>query len=282
LARSPVPAVEQLIEKDLVDAWGLLPDATSNTTPDKWAAAALLARFYCYHQNWSQAEMFATKVITKDKFVLVTSLDSVFSATSRETIFQLATVLSNNSSAEGATFIPPGAGTIPTFMLTDFLLTAFEPGDLRRVSWVKGVTVSGQTYYYPYKYRIRTSQSAATEYNVVLRLAEQYLVRAEARAKQNNNTGAIEDINVIRSRAGLSPVPANSTPAECLAAVDKERRVELFSEWGHRWFDLKRTNNIDNVLLPIKGTNWQPTDQFYPIPFSEIQKDPFLVQNQGY
>jgi len=153
---------------------------------------------------------------------------------------------------------------------------------VRKNKWIKDVVVAGQRYYYPYKYRIRTTSASGSEYNVVLRFAEQYLIRAEARAMQNNNTGAAEDINTIRIRAGLTPVPGNSTPAECLDIVQKERRVELFSEWGHRWFDLKRTGSINTVLQSVKGSNWQPTDQFYPIPFSEIQKNPSLAQNQGY
>jgi hypothetical protein len=117
----------------------------------------------------------------------------------------------------------------------------------------------------------------------MLRLGEQYLIRAEARAHSNDINGATADINMIRARAGLSAIsPADQ--ASLLIAIEKERRVELFTESGHRWFDLKRTNRADAILAPIKGNDWQSTDQLFPIPASEFLLDPGLRghQNPGY
>ena len=118
---------------------------------------------------------------------------------------------------------------------------------------------------------------------MVLRFAELYLIRAEARAQQNKLTGAnsaASDINVIRTRAGLSNTTA-TTQAALLLAVEKERQVELFTEWGHRWFDLRRTGRIDAVLSAVKPT-WKPTAALFPIPYLEIQRNPLLTQNNGY
>lgn len=118
---------------------------------------------------------------------------------------------------------------------------------------------------------------------MVLRLAEQYLIRAEARVKQGKLTGngsAAEDINEIRNRAGLGDTPA-STDEELMAAIEQERKVELFAEWGHRWLDLKRTGRA-SALLSSK-THWDDTDVLYPIPQQEILNDPNLKpQNDGY
>jgi hypothetical protein len=69
---------------------------------------------------------------------------------------------------------------------------------------------------------------------MVLRLAEQYLIRAEARAHQGNLTGAKDDLDKIRNRAGLEGIPITNTQA-MLDAIAHERQVELFTEWGHRW-----------------------------------------------
>ena len=116
---------------------------------------------------------------------------------------------------------------------------------------------------------------------MVIRLAEIYLIRAEARAHQNNIAGAQSDINAIRGRAGL----ANTAAADqnsLLLAIEKERKLELFTEWGHRWFDLKRTNRSDAVLGPVKAPGWQSTDALYPIPFTEIQNNRNVTQNPGY
>lgn len=69
---------------------------------------------------------------------------------------------------------------------------------------------------------------------MVMRLAEQYLICAEARAQLNRiagDSGAGMMLNVIRNRAGLSGTSA-TTKSEMLDAIIKERRVELFTEWG--------------------------------------------------
>jgi hypothetical protein len=68
------------------------------------------------------------------------------------------------------------------------------------------------------------------------------------------------------------------TQANVLAAIEKERRAEFIGEWGHRWFDLKRWGTIDAVLAPVKA-DWQSNDALFPIPQSEINANPNLVQN---
>jgi len=142
----------------------------------------------------------------------------------------------------------------------------------------------------PYKYRSYTSSTTSDpdnsrkENSTVLRLAEQYLIRAEARAQQNKLDLAIADVDVIRARAGL-PLIANTNPSisktALLDAIMQERRVELFTEWGHRWFDLKRTGKALAVLSAIKP-GFTSDDLLYPIPESELNKNPFLEQNPGY
>jgi hypothetical protein len=130
-----------------------------------------------------------------------------------------------------------------------------------------------------------------TEYFMVLRLGEQYLIRAEARAKQGNIGGAQSDLNVIRNRAGL-PNTTASDEASLITAILKERRVELFCEWGHRWFDLKRLGKIDevmNIVTPIKSNGtvqWQSYKALYPLPLGDLFinniQNPYLTQNPGY
>jgi len=65
-------------------------------------------------------------------------------------------------------------------------------------------------------------------------LASSFLIRAEARAQQNNISGAQADISTIRNRAGLANTTANDK-ASALLAIEQERRIELNCEWGHRW-----------------------------------------------
>jgi hypothetical protein len=114
-----------------------------------------------------------------------------------------------------------------------------------------------------------------------MRLAEQYLIRAEARANQDNTSDAIADLDTIRNRAGLPFISPDITKADLLNAIFHERQVELFSELGHRWLDVKRTGKAD-AIFGINKTGWAPEDALLPIPFKDRQRDPNLTQNKGY
>jgi len=111
----------------------------------------------------------------------------------------------------------------------------------------------------------------------LFRLAEQYLIRAEARAKKSNPdlVGALEDLNAIKSRANIAPSAASSI-AQVSLDIENERRVELAFE-PHRWFDLVRTERASDVLGVTDKTKW-----LFPIPYNDVQTDPNLIQNQGY
>lgn len=159
-------------------------------------------------------------------------------------------------------------------------MNSFEPGDLRKINWTKSRVFSGQTLFYPYKYKVRTG-STLQEYYVVFRLAEIYLTRSEARVMTSNLQGAKDDLNIIRQRAGLPITPA-STASDIQLAIEQERRIEYLCEWGHRWFDLKRTNRANTVIGSQKPLTWQPTDALWPIPQSQINLNPSLTQNPGY
>ncbi len=125
----------------------------------------------------------------------------------------------------------------------------------------------------------------ATEFYTPLRLAEQYLIRAEAAANGAAAlTSAIDDLNTIRFRAGLTDLPDNLSQQDVLAAIEKERRLELFIEWGHRWFDLKRTGKAVPVLSQMSAKQpWAGDYQLlYPIPITEITNNRNLAPNPGY
>ena len=170
-----------------------------------------------------------------------------------------------------------------TYALTESFLDSFEEGDLREASWTESISNADNTLtlFYAHKYKADFSQTESVEYSIVLRLAEQYLIRAEARAQLGNLSGAASDLNVLRNRAGLPNIPIG-TQGELLEAVLQERRMELFTERGHRWFDLKRFGEANAVLEGIKP-GWQDTDLLLPIPETEIEINPNLLpQNAGY
>lgn len=291
LARSPAAEIYTQIITDLTSAQTLLPAYYLTTgsflkdrvRANKWAAKALLARVYLFKKDWANAEAMASDVIASGLFSLE-SLDNIFLAASPgEAILQfLPAASSSRNSAEGGAFIPSSNSVKPPYVITPSLLNSFEPNDGRRKKWIDSSKVGNPqtTYYYPKKYKVR-SATAKTEYEMILRLAEQYLIRAEARAEQNNITGSRSDLNRIRNRAGLPDTDASDQGA-LLVAIEKERRMEFFAECGHRWLDLKRYGKMDAVLSGVKGSNWQVTDALYPVPITEIQIHPLLTQNTGY
>jgi hypothetical protein len=72
-----------------------------------------------------------------------------------------------------------------------------------------------------------------------------------------------------------------------LNAILTERQHELFTEWGHRWLDIKRLGKADEIMsgiAPLKGGTWQSYKQLFPIPVQDIQRNPSLKghQNPGY
>jgi hypothetical protein len=139
------------------------------------------------------------------------------------------------------------------------------------------------TYYFPNKY----AGSAANSVNeIILRIAEIYLIRAEARAHLNNIAGAQADLNAVRTRAGL-PNTTATDQAGLLSAIAKERKIELFTECANRFFDLKRTGTIDSVMtafVPKKTApaTWSHYMQLFPIPTNDLIQDPNLTPNPGY
>jgi len=304
IARSPKANVYKQIIADLQDAKNKLNsnyiDASDTAVtndrvrPNKWAAASLLARVYLYTGNYSDAESQATEVINNTNlYSLVPELYNVFLANSNEAIWQLAIPIPNTANTLdaynfvllGAPINPDGATNIAT--ISPQLLSSFELNDNRKTAWIGTYTTSGTpmiTYYFPYKYKDISPN--ITEYVMVLRLAEQYLIRAEARAQQGKDPSeVVSDLNAIRVRAGLTDYTGAVDKTSLLAAILHERQVELFTEWGHRWFDLIRTGNADavmSVVTPQKGGTWKSSWQLYPIPQSERMADFNLTQNPDY
>ncbi len=117
-------------------------------------------------------------------------LSNIFLPSSAEAIWQLIPVSTGINTSEGNLFIPIFSFFRPTFAATAFLLNAFEINDQRKTSWLGSSVIGGQPYFYPLKYKVRTGGPPYTEYYMVVRLAELYLIRAEARAHQDNITAA--------------------------------------------------------------------------------------------
>jgi hypothetical protein len=299
-AKLPRATVEQIYAQVIAD----LTDAQSNISPDYPSAGkarpnlltvkALFAKVYLYRGQWQKAADMASDVISSGNYTLETDLNNVFLTGSSEAIWQLpANGIFQEQTPEARDFLPYpySPGSTPNYQVTDFLRNAFEANDPRKGQWINVTQVqTGATtfdnLYYPYKYKDWDNTAATKEDYMVLRLGEQYLIRAEALAELGNIGGAVVDLNTIRTRArgATTALPAYQptiSQADCLAAVMHERQVELFCEWGNRWFDLKRSATI-NTVLGSEKPGWKATDALYPIPRAQIQLNPSLTQNPGY
>lgn len=270
----------QLID-DLTLAKSSLPRvADLNYRGTELVASALLARLYLWTRNYEAAKEEASNVINSGAYELATEPNEVFLSESSETIWCFLPVYPGRATWEGYYFIPTSSTNVPRTIVAEGLIEGFEPDDLRKESWINTNTVNSIDYPYPYKYKMNTSTSGIGERYVVLRLAEQYLIRSEAEAYLGNVSSGEADLNIIRERAGL-PTLSGIDQNALLGAIENERRFELMFEWGHRWFDLKRTNRVDDVLSLIKP-NWSAASVLYPIPQTEIDRNPNLTQNDGY
>ncbi|SMG15739.1 RagB/SusD family nutrient uptake outer membrane protein [Sphingobacterium psychroaquaticum] len=272
---------------DLIDAKnGLSADYPSGdrARANKWSASALLAQIYLYQHRWQEALDDANAVLNSGMYALTDYVDNVFLANSGETILQLWRL--DGFISDATTLIPSSRITVPQYVVTGLLYSAFENGDLRQSSWLgeNNATTGGvtQSYWFPYKYKNRSASNSTPEYLVVLRASEQYLIRAEAKANLGDIQGAISDLNVIRTRAGLTELSDQLGKQDCLEAIYHERRVELFGEWAKRFIDLKRTGRLNTVMGEHKETWVDGESERLPIPMLELTYNTNLIQNEGY
>ncbi|MCC8424295.1 RagB/SusD family nutrient uptake outer membrane protein [Mucilaginibacter sp. UR6-11] len=306
LSRAPISQVYQQIISDLTSAQSklstqfldgtILNPSADRSRPSYWAATALLARVYLCNgyvtgdnSNFSKAASESSILINNRALFGLSSLDQVFlkaSLGNNEAIWQLEPTAAGFPTTEAREFVLPATGPSVSHpvWLSDSLMSKFEPGDQRRTQWVNSVTTGGTTYYFAYKYKNNVLNSAINEYTNIFRLGEQYLIRAEAETKLNDIAKAQADLNAIRNRAGL-PNTTATTQAALITSILHERQVEFFSEMGHRWMDLKRlgvVNSIMGTVTPTKGGIWNANDGLYPVPATDLNADPNLVQNPGY
>lgn len=314
LARTDQKLVYEQIIKDLTEAkalmksdyldWDNVEVTTTRLRATKEVAAALLARVYLYRGEWNKAETEATEVISASTvYTLEPVPANAFDVASKETLLAFDDQGGRRPRAAGIYVLNAdpnnSTSTNAIGVISDTLRNSFEAGDNRVRDWVGVFTTGENSYHFANKYR---SNTTLTQYDCAIRLAEVYLIRAEARLEQGLRDLAIDDLNVIRERARAEATPDVPNPLPALAytmteeqirkAMEKERFTELFIE-GHRWFDLKRWKGLNNssisradevmpAIAAKKGTTWEPHLKVMPIPQKQLELNGNLEQNKGY
>jgi hypothetical protein len=221
-----------------------------------------------------QAALAQANAVLTGRDTLTTAFPDLFSATGSNTsedIFRVSFTPSEENLV-GYYYLYAGRyEVVPTASLN----AAFETGDVRK-SWTiqfrPGSTTRLQGTKFP--------TTIGSEHVHVIRLAELVLIKAEVLARQNNLAAAVAEYNKVRARAGLNAHVLGTdvkTQADVLAAIDRDRRAELAFE-GDRWPDLVRQGRA----VAVKGLADRPGQVLFPIPLSDMNTTPGLIQNPGY
>lgn len=250
----------------------------------KIAAQALLARVYFYMENYSQVETLASAVIGEAGSLLPTESFSgawAGTGTKPDALFEvvMTDVDNNGSDALGRMYINEGYGD---YLPSDDLRLIINSEDLRGTLFKPDSTLGGGTFGWDRMNKFPSTTGA--DNTPVIRLSEVLLMRAEARARGNNESGAIEDLMAVRSRAWPTAPDVTASGQDLIEEIITERRIELAFE-GHRLWDLMRLKRDvvrTDCTAPICTISY-PNDRFIlPIPAQELDANPSVNQNPGY
>lgn len=264
-SRNTVAEVYTQAIDDLTKAEGLLPDTQSggNGFATKGAAAAILARVYLQQRNYTAARDAANRVITSGTFALATNFADVFNDATNGSEIIYKVIITDQDGAND---------------LNTFYASALNQGrgDVRVQSKFRQIYAAGDvrgTFFNTAGQNTFTSKFNDRYGDVpVVRLAEMYLVRAEANLRLGTSIGAtpLADVNLIRSRAKATPLATVD-----LAGILLERRLELAFE-GQQLDDIKRTGGT------VGTVSYNANNLVLPIPQREVDTNKNLVQNPGY
>ena len=279
LVRQPAASVySDVIIPDLMAAMSALPMTSSDGRATSMAARGMLGKVYMQLGDFANAASTLSALVNgasgagitlQDDFANIFGVDNDLNS---EIIY--ATQISSSIVDEyGFSEFWSWSGGLDTKSLLPLdpdLVAAFDasPGDLRR-----DVTINTDLMASP-----KFPQTGGPDHDwIELRLADAILMYAEALNETGNTSGALTELNKIRSRAGLGDSTA-STTAEVRQAIADERRLELAFE-GHRWFDLVRTGTVNAEM----GETVDSRYHIFPVPISEILASfGNISQNDGY
>nr|WP_287936046.1 RagB/SusD family nutrient uptake outer membrane protein [Algoriphagus sp.] len=327
LPLSEEAAVFDQIIKDLTDAIPLLPQKSAQLPGrvTQGAARTLLGDVFIYRKRWADAEQVLAPVVSSGQYSLMSSYTMAFpknttNKNNAESVFEIQfregpdglqgnflyqhlpyplTVAEVRSLFNTSNPQPlDGQGNnIPT----PDIIAAYEPGDLRKDASIMFITVSGRPGPNKTTPIIKKFQDNHAQHNnhgvnwPVYRYAEVLLLLAEAQNEQGKTGEALGLLNQVRSRAGLAASTA-AGQTQVREAIFKERRVELAFE-NKRWFDIIRTDRIQEIIVPYgqrivanpldyyfppipgavpRNNVFTNLDKFYPYPAAESDLSPFF------
>jgi hypothetical protein len=273
--RSTVDEVYKVIIDGLNVAYTNLP-AENDFYADKYAAKALLARVYLQQSNYTAARDAANDVIANSGHGLSVKYADAFNHDTDKTedVFAIQ-ITKQTGENDVVTFYASEdrGGRNGDFYIRDPYLAKFtDPNDDR----------GKFNYENPSNGKLLTSKYTDQFADVgIIRLAEMYLIRAEANFQAGTAIGntPLDDINILRTRAN-----AKNLTAVTLNDILLERQLELAME-GFLIHDIKRTKGSIDVSDKGDGSSLLPFDAdklVFPIPITEMDANKLITQNPGY
>ena len=304
--RNSAEEVYAYIEKDLTDAIAALPVKSAYPAQDlgratKGAARTLLSKVYLYQEEFDQALELADAVINSGEYGLEADYAEIwreYTENGVESIFEIqargqaiAHGVHQYSETQGAR----GSGgwgwgfNVPSQDLVDAYQAAGDEVRMNATIIFAGETLWDGREVSPSVENPRYNEKAYSSANEgaadgdknirVLRLAEIYLIRAEAANELGQTQAAQEALNRVRERVQLDPVSGLSQEA-LREQIWEERRLELAFEHD-RWFDLIRTGQAAEVMQAL-GLPFDSRHELFPIPEDQLIQTPEMEQNPGW
>ncbi len=332
IARSPVQDVWKLIEADLTEAATTLPATWQSSADlgraTKGAALGFLVKTYLWQQKYAEAVTASEQMINLNIYGLLPNFRDVFRRTmenNREMLFSTQySSVSDGSEGNGldvrsaprsapAAYIGRGANS--NFVPQTNWINAFErdangrikdlrywgviigPGEPHQdmPSFVMPLTFPNpytKTGYIVTKYWFEPNLVSSPQNAPILRYSEALLNYAEALNETGRPADAMKQVNILRTRAGLTARPLDLTKAQTLDAIFYERRMEFtweptgaFSDLNRRgrFLDFIKANRADYANIQVDTKPWlKQTPILLPIPSSAWDVNKSLVQNPGY
>lgn len=296
--RNSVGEVYSQIVDDLTQSISLFQDSGSPSGEGRatlGSSQALLARVRLYQGQYEAAAARATDVIDSGNFALAGSIVSAFGTSpTPEDVFAVTNTESDNSGTNdfpSSFYLPQELGGRGDMVVTPEIVSLYPDGDARQEEMIYQVgpgatrafvtadSTCSNVNCWSFKFR---SPNFADNIRVI-RLAEMYLIRAEANARMDNEDEALADLNVIRTRAGLLPFGDGGDDSiafdgDIVEEALLERRRELAFEGKYR-HTLIRTGQP----LVDEAAGVAPDFQrILPIPEVAIDANAELSQNPGY
>lgn len=324
LGRTDKTQIRDEILADLQEAQDLLPNIYSEGgRVSKWAAATVMVKIYLIQQKWQEARDKAVEIINNSPHSLLANYADVFDPDNEyneEIIWSIDFVKDINQDDWPDHFTPrirdepknssdrdalsqglsdrnegfTGYGlAIP---LPDFV-NKFPTDDFRRPSNITD-TYLGFELNFPYMPKmwnldqINSPRGNHGDNKIIFRLADVYLMAAEAENELNGPADAYPYINAVRERAYEPDQPLAGLDQQAFReAIYDERKWELGGE-GHRRMDLIRWGILLDVVKNTEyrvydpAPNIQPYHVLLPIPVEELRLNPALLEsdptNNGY